>query len=389
MPRHLLALAALFAVGCTSSATHVQASPTTRPAPVTASGAGTTPTSTPSGSPTPNQPLVKVAFSCRLPVVTSETGGDGITYQGGFITFPAGTYADDPSGLMISAYPEGWLMTRRSPSLRGVLTELASPFFDAAAGRWIPSGAGQASPDGSSYAYATAPDSAHIQIHVVDVARATEKTFPVTLPSDVGAATGIEVKDYDGAGVYFVVDQFESYPVGTWRLDVRSGAVARLAHVADVLAVKGGFVWAGDVDPHDPNPPRVAASRVLFDSIAQVQIATGVSTAWYYTPGRSESLLGLATAGWPIVNVSDAPDYPPYGGEVRLVPEPHTDGESNGELVSNGQVLSNPETDGERTWFGSDSGVFLYTSGGGLQKVFAFAPDATTGKTMSPAGFCR
>jgi len=333
-------------------------------------------------------PLARVTFSCRLPVVTFQTGGDGISYEGGFINFPSATHTDDPNGLIIATYPSGIIATRQTPRLNGELEETEVPFFDAAAGRWVPVAAAKASPDGRSYAYVTAPDSSNAVIHVVDVAQASEKTFHIAVPS-VGAENGVVVDDYDGAGVYFVVSQFETYPVGAWRLDVGTGKVTALAQVGNVLAIRNGYAWAGGVDPHDPNPPRVAASRELFDSITQVNLATGAHVPWYYTPGRSEYLLGLATAGWPIVNISDSPDYPAYGGEIRLVPEPHVDGESNGELVSNGQVLINPQTDGDRTWFGSDNGIYLYTSGGGLQKVFAFPPDPTTAKTMSPAGFCR
>lgn len=350
-----------------------------------------TATPTQGGIPSPQPsgpPLARATFSCRLPVVTFETGGDGITYQGGFINFPAATYTEDPRGLIIATYPSGVLATRQTPVLNGKLEENATPFFDAATGRWLPSGAGQASPDGLSYAYVTAPDAATVFIHVVDVAHATEKTFHITVPN-VGAENGVVVEDYDGAGVDFAVSRVESYPVGVWRLDVASGRVTALASVSDVLGVRQGFAWAGSVDAHDPSPPRVAASRELFDTIVRVNLSTGAQTPWYYTLGRSDYLLGLATAGWPIVNVSDAPDYPPYGGEIRLVPDPHVDGESNGELVSNGQALFNPQTDGDRTWFGSDNGVYLFTSAGGLQKVFAFPPEPDTARTMSPAGFCR
>ena len=388
MLRQLVATLALLAVGCSSSAPHAQASPSHSSA-----AASSTPAASaspgPSNSPAPGQPVARVAFSCRLPVVTFTTGGDGISYQGGFITFPSGAYADDPKGLIVSVYPQGGFVTRQAPVLHGEFGDLQSPFFDAVAGRWVPSGAGQASPDGSSYAYTTAPDIDNIVIHVADVAKGTEKTFPVALPSDIGAAVGIQVMDYDGAGVYFVVDQFEQYPIGVWRLDMATGKVTALARTGAVMAVRGGYAWGGDVDPHDPNPPRVPASRTLFDSIGRVNLTTGAQSEWYYTPGRSETLLGMSPAGWPIVNVSDAPDYAASGGEVRLLPEPHTDGESNGELVSIGVAISNPETDGDRYWFGSDNGVYLYTSAGGLQKVFAFTPEPTTAKTMSPAGFCR
>lgn len=339
----------------------------------------------------PGQPLVKVAFSCRLPVVTYTGGGDGITYQGGFITFPAGTYADDPNGTIINRYAAGDFVTQQTPVLSGVIGSIDVPFYDSATHRWVPAPAEDAAPNGSSYAYALVGSSSAqgFEVFVASAADGTYKAFHIAVPAGAGAANGIQVMDYDGSGVYFVVTQVEQYPIGVWRLDVATGKVTALARVGAVMAVRGGYAWGGDMDPHDPNPPQVPASRTLFDSIGRVNLTTGAQSEWYYTPGRSESLLGMSSAGWPIVNVSDAPDYEASGGEVRLLPEPHTDGESNGELVSTGVAISNPETDGDRYWFGSDNGVYLYTSAGGLQRVFAFAPEPTTGKTMSPAGFCR
>lgn len=323
-------------------------------------------------------------------MVTFTTGGDGIAYQGGFITFPGGTYADDPTGLIVNRYGAGNFVTKQTPQLSGVLNEFDVPFYDAASHRWVPAPAANAAPNGSSYAYALIGSSIADggEIFVANAADGTYRSFKVAIPA-VGAPNGLQVMDYDGAGVYFVVTQFEQYPIGVWRLDVATGKVTAMAQAGVVMAVRNGYAWGGGVDPHDPNPPRVPASRSLFDSIGRVNLATGAQSEWYYTPGRSEFLLGMSSAGWPIVSVSDAPDYPAYGGEVRLLPEPHTDGESNGELVSAGVVIRNPETDGDRTWFGSDNGIYLYTSAGGLQKVFAFPPEPTDAKTMSPAGFCR
>ena len=323
-------------------------------------------------------------------MVTYTTGGDGITYQGGFITFPAGTYADDPRGQINGRYILGNFVTKQTPILDGALDSTSTPFYDVAVNRWVPSSAADASPDGATYAYAAvgASSARDAEIFVVNAATGTYKTFQFNVPA-VGAANGVEVVDYDGAGVDFVVTQVEQYPIGVWRLDLSTGKVSAMTQVGAVMAVRGGYAWAGAVDPHDPSAPRVPASRTLFDEIARVNLATGAQTPWYYTPGRSQFVLGMASAGWPIVNVSDAPDYPPYGGEVRLLPEAHTDGESNGELVSSDVAISSPETDGDRTWFGSDNGIFLYTSAGGLQKVFALTPDQASSRTISPAGFCR
>ena len=113
------------------------------------------------------------------------------------------------------------------------------------------------------------------------------------------------------------VTQVESYPTGVWRLDAQTGKVTALARVANVMAVSEGYAWGGAVDPHDSSPPKVPASRELFDSIVQVNLSNGAQTTWFYSPGRSETLLGVAS-GRPVLNIGDGPDFLPFGGEVRL-----------------------------------------------------------------------
>src|SRR2546423_10465541 len=114
MPGRRLAPLLLFVPGCATSAPH--AASTFRPS-FASSGARVTASPTQGGtrSPEPSTPLARVAFSCRLPVVTYQSGIGGITYQGGFITFPAGTYPPAPNGAINSRYHEGGFLTKRVP----------------------------------------------------------------------------------------------------------------------------------------------------------------------------------------------------------------------------------------------------------------------------------
>jgi len=369
--------------GSTGHASRPSASPSATP-----SATVTVLPTAPGGS--ADLPVTQVGFTCGLPVVVWRGGGDFVSYEGGFLTLPAATYAPDPNGLITSGSSYQTVVTKASPILTGS-PQVGPTFYDAAAHRWVPVSAPQSSPDGSSYAYVTIGQSSSegATFHIVDVARATEKTFNVAVPN-VGAANGVQVMDYDGSSAYFVVTQVESYPTGVWRLDARTGRVTALSRVANVMAVRGGYAWAGAVDPHDANPPKVPASRLLFNSIVQVNLANGAQTQWFYSPGRSETLVGLAS-GRPVINIGDAPDFPAVGGEIRLLDHASTGAEDTGQLLYGGGVaLTDPQADGDRLWFGSDRGIYLYTADGSLQKVYAWSASQVGSITsIAPAGLCR
>ena len=387
MLSRLLAVALVASAACSSSSAHASthsASPSATPsATVTV-----LPTATPGG--TTDLPVTQVGFTCRLPAVVTTGGGDFVSYEGGFINFPAGTFGQDPNGLITTGSSQQEVETRATPVLRGVPQD-GPTFYDAAVHRWVPVSAAQSSPDGSSYAYVTtgASSSDGATFHIVNASSAAQKTWTVAVPN-VGAANGVQVMDYDGSGVYFVVTQVEAYPVGVWRLDAHTGQVAALARVGNVMAVRGGYAWTGRVDPLDPSPPSVPASRFLFNSTAQINLSNGAQTVWFYSPGRSQTLLGLA-AGRPVINIGDAPDFPPLGGEIRLLDHASSGAEDTGQLVyGSGLALTDPQGDGDRVWFGSDRGIYLYTAGGGLQKVYAFSGSQVGSITaIAAAGFCR
>jgi len=383
----LLAIALVLVIAACGGSTGHASKPSASPAATPSATVTVLPTA-PGGN--ADLPVTQVGFTCSLPAVVTSGGGDFVSYSGGFISFPAGTLAPDPNGLIATGSSQQEVETRATPVLRGVPQD-GPTFYDAAVHRWVPVSAAQSSPDGSSYAYVTtgASSSQGATFHIVNASAATQKTFTVAVPN-VGAANGVQVMDYDGSGVYFVVTQFEGYPVGVWRLDAGTGKVAALARVANVMAVRGGFAWGGAVDPHDASPPKVPASRPLFNSIVQVNLSNGAQTEWFYSPGRSETLLGLAS-GRPVINIGDAPDFPARGGEIRLLDHVSSGAEDTGQLVYGGGVaLSDPQADGDRLWFGSDRGIYLYMADGSLQKVYALsASQAGSSTTIAAAGVCR
>ena len=380
--RRVLAIALLVAGACGGATAHAsKASPSPSGSP--SATVTVLPTATPTG-PT-DLPVTPVGFICRLPVITLTYGPESNTYQGGFINFPSGAYAADANGVI--NFKSGFFVTQQAPELIGGPDRLTPPFFDAAAGRWVPSSAGETAPDGSTYAYAAGAGGGGSLIHVVDVRHGSEKTYSVS--SAIASPVGAQVEDDDGAAVFFAVNVVEGFPRGVWRLDLGTGTMKQLSQVANVMAVHGGYAWAGAVDPHDPTPPQ-SAGPLRFDSIVQVNLSNGAQTTWFYTPGRSVTLLGLVTNGLPVLNIGDAPDYPAVGGEVRFLDHPSTGAEDSGQLISgNGLSLLQPQGDGDRTWLAGDGGIYLYTQAAGLQRVFAGPGNPKNGGKISPAGACR
>ena len=262
------------------------------------------------------------------------------------------------------------------------------PFYDLAQQRWVPADAGQASADGAAYAYSTLNTSnpgAPFQIHVVQVASASDRIFTVQPGLDSANAIGAFVSDFDGTYVYFSVRQSKGLQVGVWRLDVRSGAAEQLSKESGVVQIRGGYAWLDRQDPRDPAPPQTGPGGPTSDSIVRLDLFTGEKIVWYYAPGKLVVMQGLDRFGIPIVAIGAAPTY--AADEIGLVASPG----NPGVLIYGGGSLYflGPQPDlGGRLWFGNDRGIYLYTPSTGLEKVFAYPGDVTLGVTVQPAGYC-
>jgi hypothetical protein len=346
-------------------------------------------------APKADLPLSSVNFSCRLPVVKSVGGGDSVTYSGGFVSFPKATYTADQAGVIHTASSQPVLVTDATPVLTGLVASGDHPFYDLAQRRWVPVGPGQSAPDGAHYSYATVGQTSSIpaRVHIVDVTQGTERTFDFPVP-EVGAVNGVRVADFSGAGVYLIADQFEQYPAGAWLLSLESGSSRPLTQVKGVIEIRDGYAWVGRVDPRDPAPPRRSASGQWFDSISRVNLETGVETPWFYRPGASVGLAGFDGKGTPVIEIAPSANDSLDQGEMRVIVSPGAKGIA---ISGGGLRLQALQADGDRLWFGSDRGIYLWTAADGLRKVFAFSdapqPPGTASPeffpTISPAGFCR
>jgi hypothetical protein len=338
-----------------------------------------TPFATPSAT-TSDLPLTKVDFLCRLPVVRSSyLGSSPFTYSGGFITFPAGTFAVDPAGGVSISPQGGMVVTDASPKLYNAPLQLGGPFYDRAEQRWLPASASQVSPDGAFYAYGSF-DPQHGdpgRIHIVNVSTATEKVFAASAPA---VDQGFNVAEFSSAGIYLEANQVSRAPAGAWLMNPVTGEIRPLTRVDSVLAIRDGNAWIRRVDPGDPSPP-APGKGTPSDSVAQVDLATGGQTIWFYRPGLQVELQGFDSGGRPVVAVFD-PRASTIRFETRLIDGPG----SPGTVLSAGQqTFSDVLGDGNRLWLSGPTGIYLYTADRGLQKVFESNP-ANEGTT--PIGAC-
>ena len=186
-----MVVVALLAVGCSAQSPQPTAvRSTASPSVVATTPTGPSPTSSPTAS--------DVGLSCRIPVMLSVVQGE---IPGGWITFPGGTFQEDPA----SHIP-------RQPN-----NELIS--FDRAFNRWIPATWDHISPDGRRYAVANGSG-----VDLVDVATGQHSTM--AMPQVNGSWWVIT---FNAKGVYLTLLGGEGpAEPGLWLLDPDSAAVRKL-----------------------------------------------------------------------------------------------------------------------------------------------------------------
>ena len=384
MRLYIAALAGLAIAAC-SQPPAAAVSPSASPAP----SGQSVPGGQASPSPVTDLPLSAASFSCRLPVVAYAAGGDSASYRGGFITFPQAGYQSDPAGAITNEDLAGGFVTAAAPVLHGTL-QTGSPFYDLARKRWVPAGAGQSSPDGSSYAYGVLNGSnpgAPFAIHVVSVATGVDRVFNIPTTPDFGGAIGASVGDFDGASVYFSSRQQMGPPLGVWGLDLASGAVHELSKELSVAAIGAGYVWLNRIDSRDPEGPLTGRSGPRSNSVVRVDLASGQETVWYFAAGHQVFLQGVDRLGAPII--SDAPPPGFTHQAIRLVSKP----ESSGIAIydgGGGLWLTSPQSDIQgRLWLGSDRGIYVWTPAVGLQKVYSYdSYPMSEAHSILPSGLC-
>lgn len=369
MRRLAASLLGLIALGACS------APPPQHAAVTTIASQARTPGPSPFVSPSPDLPVTAVGFTCRLPVMFNQ---HEFEFTGGFISFPSATYQADPNGVL-SGSPDNTYTTKASPVLHG---SGGWPFYDLAMRRWLPAGPGQTSPDGRSYAYIVpaAPSSKPTAVHVVQVATGSDHVISIGLPP---GGVGWQLEDFSGSAVFLAGQRGDPFPAGVWRLDVASGSLHELTPAGHVLLVQNGTAWIGFNNPADPSPPVLQIGEA-FDSIAAVNLSTGAQTTWMYEPGMSVQVLAVDEFGRLVAGVEAPPDF-----TATSIVFDQTPGSLGDVVTANGTGLFLVEPDRGQLWFGSERGIYFWTSVTGFKKVYAIQEETTgPGQAIVPAGHC-
>lgn len=365
MTRLLVALGLLL-VGCTQAqpTASVSASPQLSPR-------GPTAAATAMPSPSPNLPHVDL--SCRLPVYFSSTDAGVVTLHGGFLQFPQDALVTDPAWIIGQHDSSSDFATAAAPVLHGA----GGAFYDRAQSRWVPVRPAQSLPDGSAYAYVrTIPYTNDAKAYVVTVATASVRMFD--LP---GSSTLWQVADYNSNGVYLMEMSGLGGPgQGVWLLNPTTGSVTLIRRVTQLWMVRDGFAWVARFDTRDKSSPPAYSELAPANSLVQINLATGAETIWFYQPGQYPWMIGLDSHLHPIVEFTDG---------VRIIDRPGSEGELiNGHGFAS-EPLGEPQGDGDRVWFGGQSGIFLYRPTVGIQLVYPHQSDPQNPSYIAPAGFCQ
>lgn len=276
--------------------------------------------------------------SCRLPVASGDAPvdgrpSDGTAGHGGFLTFPAGTFAADAASM--GSYDRG-----RS--------------------RWLPVFRAWVSPDGARYAwgeYSSAPGPATGTIHVVDVGTAADHTvlvpaasIPISyetegiyvarvIPNSGAPSQGVTLVDPTGAGSFHQV-----IADGTW------------------TQIGGGFAFGADLDSSIPGPGGVGGPGAA-NRVRRLDLHTGAVTVVRTSPSAQSTVLGVA-GSTPVISVTTASSYTVFVGSTTVFSGPPSDGNPQGAIVSDGSTI----------WFGSLTGNVWRWDGSGSATHVATVP---------------
>jgi len=271
---------------------------------------------------------MSIALNCRLPVTWSG--------KAGFLGLPGGLISEDSSA------------------------RANSQFFDAAFSRWLPVAREAVSPNGAKYAYSDGSTYQGIEghIHVVDVFTNDDRV--------IYSGSVYRVVDFASEGIYVTADMGEGPYAGLWLMNPTNGSLRLInAHVRSP-AVGVGAAWGEDFNPADPSPAPAGIAGST-NRVVRVNLASGATTPWFYTPGAQPTILGIDHAGVPFVRIDTQPPNDPdvnhdtnelwrvtsQTGAVRLLSSTGWyDGPSRlGAIDSHG------------IWFDGGDGIWLYAQG--------------------------
>lgn len=366
--RWSIALLVLVLAGCGQST----GAPRRTPSPPPPSSSGPPLALVGKGSEVP--PSGRVDFSCSLPVLDEVTTGNPMRVE--HIQFPNGVVAVD-RGASIQALGQKDEYSWDRPA-----------FYDAAVSRWLPVGPVQAAPDGFHYAYLTGGGGVgeNAFLHVVDVRTQSDESR-VLAGVGSGSSAPNSVVDFDGRTAYLsweggLGSLVPGFGTGLWAADATTGQLRQLLTSDWVEAVRSGSAWVGDA------PEVVGGEAFIYHAITRVDLATGIRQRWFFRADANSWIVGFDGHGSPVVATQS--NSPKLQGpvELRVVSLAGATGSiitPDAAPVSKDSRVVPLQGDGDRIWFGSDHGIYLWTQAAGLREVVHFNGEAGL---VEPAGVC-
>jgi hypothetical protein len=217
-------------------------------------------------------------------------------------------------------------------------------------------------------------------MRIVDVGTGQVRSFPTTYPEFKSAR--YVVQDFAKEGVYLGL-AYEGAVAGLWLMNPSTGAIRDVARLSNLQIVAGSDAWLGTTNPADPNPAPGGLGAAA-DSLDRFDLVTGKQTPWLYLPGTDVQVVATNTAGHPLVLVWHGSSD---NAELLLLPSPGaaqeiahgtraelrwTTGFTSGPPAwwDMAMIRGRPVADSHGVWFGSSTGIYLYSPTVGLRKVY-------------------
>jgi hypothetical protein len=278
---------------------------------------------------------------CQIPIAPA-----GNSAAAGFVRYPDGTFT--PAGAAI-----------QSPAQPGAPDGGFGLTYDRRFTKWLPVPPNWVAPDGSRYAYGTLrsmnnPNPTNLSLHVVDVATGSEQSVA---PGDWSVVA------FNAAGVYVMKQSATAAPSGLSVIDPDTGSVRQITDAGSWTLVAGGAAWG--TQAQQPGHPELRLDHLYKLDVASSQL----SDSWLVRPGMSIYALGDDSRGSVIVQATGGPSE---ALEFWLVNQQSGNatqiytGSTVGQLSLNSVYALG---DSHGVWFGTQSGLYLYSDGGAVVKV--------------------
>jgi hypothetical protein len=265
---------------------------------------------------------------------------------------------------MVVPAGQPWKVTSAQPVLKGS----DGIAFDASFSRWVPATPEVISSDGSQYAWTERQ--AGGLLHVTKVADGSERTYavgPANSFDSEGHFAPVPVPLAINQDAVFLTYGWEG-EWSVWRLDLASRSLSKITGLASP-SYGAGAIWLELT--RGPNRVGMYSDG---DTLARLDLKSDAVQDWFHRDNFVIRNLGFDLDGNPWVSAANFSSMGPQVFQIWRVRGP-----GQADLIHSGQRVSRVITDRRGTWFGNESGVYLY-SGARVQRVSS----ASVGEVAGP-----